>query len=268
MRNLRVAVWQMEPRGADVDANLARLRTTLVDREVAKCDLLVGPEMFLTGFGTHAGPFAAADTGQLLQRVGAIVEEAGISLAASVLTERGGRHYNTFYLWGDDGEIVATQDKIHLWAQEANRATPGTSPRAFNTEWGRVGGMVCYDVEFPEVGRVLAIEGAELFLVPSAFYSPTSWDISTRARALENGCYLVAANQVGGDPANPHNGMSRIVDPFGNVVTEVPTGREGIATAALDGNLILKAREYAPFLRDRRLGVDAPQNPLAMPKAP
>jgi predicted amidohydrolase len=258
MRNLRVAAWQIDSARTDVEGNLRRLAQILTDREVARCDLLVAPEMFLTGFQAGKQHEAQAEDGPVFQKISTIVADAGVSFATSILVERGRNRFNTLYLWDDEGTLIGKQDKIHLWADESKRATPGEATRPLLTEWGPVGGMVCYDVEFPEVGRTLALEGAELFVVPSAFYSPTGWDIATRARALENGCYLVAANQVGGDPKHPHNGMSRIVDPFGTVVAEVASGREGVITAELDGNLIVKARQAAPFLRDRRLGVTPP----------
>jgi predicted amidohydrolase len=260
VRAFRVAAWQMESTPGDVAANLERLERILAAERRRGTHLLVAPEMFLTGFGPAASQHAMATDDRRLDEVAAAARRHRVGLGASILTRRGRSNFNTFHVWGRDGRLLGTQDKIHLWADEARRTRPGTRPLVIPTPWAALGGMVCYDVEFPEVSRSLALDGAELLLAPSAFYSRTGWDISTRARALENGCYLAAANQIGGDPKNPHNGMTRIVDPFGNVVAEVSGSREGVVRVDLEPETVRAARKYAPFLRDRRLGVARPRH--------
>lgn len=266
MRNLRVAAWQIESRRTTIEGNLNRLAEVVKDRDVAKCDLLVAPEMFLTGFTAEAKHQAVPENGPEVEQISKIVAEAGISLATSILIERGGKKFNTFYLWGDDGKIIGRQDKIHLWDAEAAYATPGHMTNPITTEWGKIGGMVCYDVEFPEVSRTLALAGAELLIVPGAFYTLATWDVMTRARALENGCYLIGATQTGSDGQRAHCGGTRIVDPFSTIVAEIPGGKEGVITAELDGNQILKARNYSPNLGNRRLGLPTPTQLLSAGK--
>ncbi|HLE46708.1 MAG TPA: carbon-nitrogen hydrolase family protein, partial [Candidatus Thermoplasmatota archaeon] len=232
MRRTRVAVWQMEPRPRDADANFAMIDKALSSRAATDADVFVAPEMFATGWmalnGQDPRPL------KLPERVAKRAREHGTMIATSLPVRRGNRNYNTFHVWGKDGRLLGVQDKIHLWAEESNETTPGRSPRAVTTPVGRVGGVICYDVEFPEVTRRLAGQGAELFLVPAAFYSPQSWDLVTRTRALENGCFLAAANQIGGDPSHPHNGQSRIVDPYGTVLAEVRGSKSGVVAADLD----------------------------------
>lgn len=253
MRPIRVGVWQFEPTPREPGRNLDELAAVLESADAQGLDLLVAPEMFLTGWGPDVFEDAALVGAGLGAKVGQHARRARVSVAASILTARGGRRYNTFHLWGADGSVLGARDKIHLWGREAEHLSPGDSPEPVDAPYARVGGMVCYDVEFPEVSRSLALAGAELLLVPAAFYSPQSWDLMTRARALENGCFLAAANQIGGDPKSPHNGQSRIVDPFGNVLAEVPTKTAGLATARIDPGRIEAARRWAPFLRDLRL---------------
>jgi predicted amidohydrolase len=253
MDPVRVGVWQCEPSPGNPEANLASLEAALREPAAKGLDVLVAPEMFLTGWEPAVFRERSLSDPAWAQRLGAVARSHRVFLATSLLTVAGARRHNTFHLWGPDGALLGTQNKIHLWGREADALTPGTEPRSILAGFGRVGGIICYDVEFPEVGRALALQGAELFLVPAAFYSTTSWDIMTRARALENGCFLAAANQIGGDPSNPHNGQSRIVDPYGSVLAEVPSGQGGIAVASLDPKRIDAARKWAPFLRDLRL---------------
>lgn len=250
MRRLRVGVYECEPRPGAVDWNLARFKAALARAPLRDAELVVAPEMFATGW---TGPASVADPARLRLegRFSQLARERGVGIVTSLGTRRGGRDFNTLHVWDLDGRLLGTQDKMHLWDQERRRRSPGTSAAPIRTRWGRMAGMVCYDVEFPELARRLALEGAELFVVPSAFYSPTSWDIMTRARALENGCFLAAANQRGVDATLPHNGQSRIVGPRGEVLAEVRRGGRS-AVAELDPSAIASARKWAPFLRDRR----------------
>jgi predicted amidohydrolase len=254
MKEIRVGVWQFEPTPKDPAANLAALAEALESRDARDLDLLVAPEMFLTGWSTDVFRSKDAVDPSLVTKVGHHAKKARVAIAASMLTRSAQGLHNTFHLWGADGKLLGTQHKIHLWGREAEHLKPGQEPTVIEAPFARVGGVICYDVEFPEVARSLALQGAELLLVPAAFWSPTSWDLMTRARALENNCFVAAANQVGGDPNNPHNGQSRIVDPFGNVRAEVPGKTSGIASATLDPTRIPAARNWAPFLRDLRMG--------------
>lgn len=254
MKDVTVAAWQAEPAAGDVEANLKAVRRAAGEAADADADVLVVPEMFLTGWHPDTTRLAVAPDGDLVGRVGDVAQEAGLWLATSLLTRRGDRYHNTFTLWNDQGRVAGTQDKVHLWAGEARTVTPGESVAPIETPWGRVGGVVCYDVEFPEVCRRLALDGCEMFLVPSAFYSATGWDLSTRTRALENGCYVAAANQVGGRPENPHNGMSRLIDPYGDIVESMGRDGGGLLVARFEGQKVEQARAYAPFLRDLRMG--------------
>jgi 5-aminopentanamidase len=254
MDAIRVGVWQFEPAAGQPQENLDALGRALDSRAAQDLDVLVAPEMFLTGWEPRIFRDRASVDPSLVTKVGHHAKRRKVSIAASLLTADRAGLRNTFHLWSASGKLVGAGHKIHLWAKEAEHLEPGEEAAPIEAPYARVGGIVCYDVEFPEVARAHALAGAELFLVPAAFYTPHTWDLMTRARALENGCFLAAANQIGGDPKNPHNGQSRIVDPFGNVLAEVPAKTSGIASASLDPSRIAAARAWAPFLRDLRLG--------------
>src|SRR5688500_8289011 len=166
MEPIRVGVWQFEPVAGDPGANLQALGAALDSRDAQDLDVLVAPEMFLTGWEPEVfADKANADPG-LVTKVGHHAKRAKLSIASSVLTSEGGRLHNTFHFWDANGTVVGAGHKIHLWGREAERLTPGATPTLVDTTLGRFGGVICYDVEFPEVTRDLALRGAEVFLVP------------------------------------------------------------------------------------------------------
>ena len=119
-----------------------------------------------------------------------------------------------------------------------------------------LGLSVCYDLRFPELYRILAVRGARVLAVPAAFTVPTTrdhWEPLLRARAIENGCFVVAANQVGRHGAGfESGGRSLILDPWGRILIEGPTDREAVLVADLDLEAQDEVRSHMPLLAHRR----------------
>jgi predicted amidohydrolase len=155
--------------------------------------------------------------------------------------------------------------KIHLFDvevgghvyRESEAEEPGTEPVVARVEDWSLGLSVCYDIRFPELYRILALEGAELVTVPAHFTTPTGrdhWHVLLRARAIENQCYLAAAAQVGETlPGKPAYGRSLIVDPWGTVLAQAPD-EETVIVAELDRARLLDIRAKLPSLANRRPG--------------
>ncbi len=165
-----------------------------------------------------------------------------------------------------EGKRIARYDKIHLFdvqvadkqAQylESNSFEAGTQPRCVDTSLGRVGLSICYDLRFPELYRVLLEMGAQVLTVPSAFTQVTGaahWEVLLRARAIENQCYVLAANQGGVHNASRETfGHSMIIDPWGRVLTKLAKG-EGFVIADIDLQELAKLRANMPIQSHRRL---------------
>ncbi len=146
------------------------------------------------------------------------------------------RPYNTSTLIAPDGSIAARYRKIHLFDvavddgpvdTESARVSPGDEPVCADVDGVRIGLTVCYDLRFPELYRTLALAGAEVLAVPSNFTERTGrdhWEVLLRARAIENGAWVVAPGQVGGPPGQPAFGRSMIIDPWGTVVAQASDG--------------------------------------------
>lgn len=192
--------------------------------------------------------------------------EHGVHLLAGSVAERvpgEEKLFNTSALIDPTGGIVATYRKIHMFDvevggvsyRESAHEQAGTEPVMTEIEGVGVGMTICYDLRFPELYRLLAVAGARLITVPSAFTAVTGrahWEVLLRARAIENQAFLIAAGQVGGAPPSYESwGHSMIVDPWGEVIAEVAAG-VGFAIADLDFERQEKIRAQLPSLANRR----------------
>jgi predicted amidohydrolase len=264
---IRVACVQMTSR-ADKAANLETAERLVAQAAATGADVVVLPEKW-NAIGTVEELHAAAEPLEGGESVEAMTEWArrhGITLVGGSITERReGREKlsNTSLVFGSDGEVVALYRKIHLFDvevggvvyRESEAEEPGEEPVVAHVEdWG-LGLSVCYDVRFPELYRILALEGAELVTVPAHFTTPTGkdhWHVLLRARAIENQLYVAAAAQVGETlPGKPAYGRSLIADPWGIVLAQAPDEQTVIA-AELDLARLLDIRAKLPSLKNRQ----------------
>jgi len=183
------------------------------------------------------------------------------SLAIKLTNERAA---NRGILIDPRGEIVARYDKIHMFDvdlaggesyRESRNYRPGEQAVLHDLPWGRLGLTICYDLRFPALYRALAEAGATMLAIPSAFTQQTGeahWHILNRARAIENGCFVLAAAQ-GGKHENGRDtyGHSLIIDPWGRVLAEGGT-EPGVVMAEIDMAQVAKARARIPSLQHGR----------------
>ncbi|MEM2759305.1 MAG: carbon-nitrogen hydrolase family protein [Nitrososphaerales archaeon] len=169
------------------------------------------------------------------------------------------RVYDTALLINKAGKISSVYRKLHLYdalgfRESAKLAAGKELTRPSRTNIGSVGMMICYDVRFPEMSRMLALMGADILVIPSAWVQGEMkvehWQTMLKARAIENGCYVVAPDQVG----NIYVGHSMVVDPFGKVVIDMEE-KEGFEAVQIDNKLVRDVRKKLPLLRNRRRDV-------------
>jgi predicted amidohydrolase len=221
-----------------------------------KWNLLAGGEELAAGAEPLDGPSLSAARGW--------ASELGIHLLAGSISERtDSKAFNTSVLIGPDGADLAVYRKIHLFDvdaggvsyRESEHEQPGTEVVTASLGELTAGLSVCYDLRFPELYRILALRGAQLITVPSAFTSATGrdhWEVLLRARAIEDQVFVLAPNQVGTAP--PHYdsfGHSAIVDPWGTVLAIAPEG-ECFVAADLDLGAQERTRASLPSLANRR----------------
>jgi predicted amidohydrolase len=190
-------------------------------------------------------------------------DRSGGDTRAVVSDAAAGRVYNTSVLFGPDGAPRAVYRKIHLFDavsdgrayRESDDLLPGDALATAEVDGFTLGLTICYDLRFPELYRALALRGAEVLLVPAAFTACTGlahWEVLLRARAIENGCFVVAPDQVGEHlPGRACFGHSMVVDPWGAKLAEVESG-VGVCVAELDLARLDEVRAQLPSLAGRR----------------
>ena len=245
---LRVACVQINSSPSKAE-NLERMEPLVARAAATGADLVLLPEKW-NGLGSHEILLDVAeplDGGETVEAMGGWARTHGITLVGGSIAERrDGREKlsNTCVVFDPEGEIAAVYRKIHMFDvevggivyRESDSEEPGDRPMSCEVEGWRLGLSVCYDLRYPELYRILAVEGAELVTVPAAFTLYTGkdhWEILLRARAVENQCYVVAANQWGVVEGRPSYGRSLIVDPWGVVLAQAPD-EDGVITAELE----------------------------------
>ncbi len=228
---------------------------------------MVLPEKFtVLGTDEHLRAGAESLEGEAIAWARELARELRIDLVAGSIAERREGHAklaNTSVHVGPDGEIRGVYRKIHMFDvevggveyRESATEDPGDEVVLSELEGGvPIGLTVCYDLRFPELYRILAVRGALILAVPSAFTKVTGrahWDVLVRARAIENQAFVVAANQVGTHPPDKESfGASMIVDPWGEVLARA-RDEECFVTADLDLEHQAQVRERLPSLANR-----------------
>lgn len=264
---MRVAAVQLNAT-ADVARNLERADALVRAAAADGAQLVVLPEKWVA-LGDDDVMRAAAQPldGEAATWACATARELGIDLVAGSFGERvagDARTRNTSVHAGPDGEIHAIYRKIHLFDvevdgtsyRESDLEAPGDEIVVTRTADGtKLGLSICYDLRFAELYRILAVRGARVLVVPAAFTLATTrdhWEVLLRARAIENQCFVIAANQIGEHPPTYRSGgRSMIVDPWGVVLGTVPD-REGFVLADLDLAAQDGVRAKLPALANRR----------------
>ena len=264
---IRVACVQMTSR-TDKAANLETAERLVAQAAATGADVVVLPEKW-NGIGDAAFYHESAeplDGGDSVTAMSSWARTHGITLVGGSIVElREGREKrsNTSVVFDSDGQIVATYRKIHMFDvdvggvvyRESESEEPGEEAVVAEVEDWKLGLSVCYDVRFPELYRILALEGAQFVTIPAHFTTPTGkdhWHVLLRARAIENQLYVAAAAQVGETlPGKPAYGRSLIVDPWGLVLAQAPD-EETVISAELELAPLRDIRTKLPSLANRQ----------------
>jgi deaminated glutathione amidase len=264
---MRAAAIQLDST-ADRGRNLRETERLVRAAAEDGATLIVLPERFdLRGDENDYARGAEPLDGPTVERMRSLARELGLDLVAGSLSERREGHEklsNTSLHIAPDGEIHAAYRKIHLFDvtvgetdyRESDSDEPGDAAVVSEAADGtKLGLTVCYDVRFPELYRILALQGALVITVPSNFTRITGeahWEVLLRARAIENQVFVVAPGQSGEyPPGMPAYGNSLIVDPWGEVLARAPRDGECFVAADLDFDRLAEVRDRLPSLANR-----------------
>jgi len=263
----RAALVQLRS-SRDPDVSIAEAEP-LIREAAAQADYVLTPEnTSLMELRTEAlfAAIAPEEETSPLQRLRDLAAESHIWLhigSLPVLVEER-RAANRSFLVAPDGVVAARYDKIHMFDvdlgggesyRESRNYRPGREAVLADLPWGRLGLTTCYDLRFPEQYLALAQAGADFITVPSAFTRQTGaahWHVLLRARAIETGCFVLAAAQGGcHDNGRETYGHSLIVGPWGEVIAEIPDDEPGVIVTEIDPRQVAEARGKIPALKHR-----------------
>jgi nitrilase len=264
---MKIAAIQMIS-SADIENNLAHAAQLLQQAKQRGAELILMPEYWPLMGLQDTDKIAAAESlgsGKMQSFLANQAKQLGVWLIGGTLpliSSEPEKVLNTTLVFNPAGEQIARYDKIHLFGftkgdesyQESKTITPGNQVVSFETDFGRVGLSVCYDLRFPEMYR--AMGSCALIVVPAAFTYTTGqahWEILLRARAIENQCYVLASAQ-GGLHQNGRRtwGHSMLIDPWGKIIDVLSEG-EGVVAGEIDLPALAAIRDSLPALKHRTM---------------
>jgi predicted amidohydrolase len=252
---MKIAIYQPALSGVEPPGRLERLGAALADPAAAGADLLVCPELFMSGYaiGDALLCFAEPADGPFAAAVSRLARAHGKAILYGYPERDGTRVYNSAICFGPQGERLANHRKLVLPPGfETDIFARGDSLTFFTLGGMKFGLLVCYDAEFPEAVRAMAVNGAEIVVAPTALKD--IWkSVATRmmaTRAFENGVYFAYVNHAGREGAVTYYGGSCIIGPDGEDIVRAGAGEEVLA-AEIDPAAVIAARKRLPYLEDR-----------------
>jgi predicted amidohydrolase len=266
---MKVAALQMRS-GTDVGRNVEEFERLVREAAAAGAGYVQSPEMTGALMRDRAALRAAIKPpaqDPVAAKASALAAELGIHVhvGSTAVARPDGKVANHGFLFGPDGGLIAEYDKVHMfdvdldngesWRESATYE-PGRETVVAELPLGRLGMSICYDLRFPQLFRAQAMAGAEILTVPAAFTRQTGeahWHILLRARAIENGAWVIAAAQGGRhEDGRETFGHSMIVDPWGRIVAEADHDEPGVVLAEIDAAASADARRKIPNLNNAR----------------
>jgi len=255
---MKLCLCQMEIIHSNPDKNIITAEKYIQVAADRGCDLILLPEFWAVGFDlANVAELADESDGGIFKIMSTWAMKYKIAICGTHPQKKDGYIYNSAVFYNKQGELTTTYDKMHLFSplNENKYIRPGCSlPQVFDTEWGKIGLIICFDLRFPEIIRRLALEGAELILIPAYWPQPRldHWSLFLQARAIENQVYIAGCNRAKGN-SKLEFGRSAVISPGGNHCIQ-----GGIDPMLLTANVsftdVNENRNEFPAFKSRRSG--------------
>ena len=262
---MKVAVVQFKA-STNKDANLKKILDYISKAAQNKAALVTFPEFMMFYTDSSQTPKQLANLAEnikdnFVNTIAKTAKQFRIQVIGSFYekSNQKDRVYDTSFVIDKTGKVISTYRKIHLYDalgfRESDKMTSGSKiTKPVKTSIGKVGMMICYDLRFPEMSRSLAASGSEVLVAPSAWVKgdmkEEHWLTINKTRAIENGCYVIAPDQVG----NIYCGRSVVVDPYGKILLDMKK-KQGIGYVNIELKKIKQIRKVLPLLKNRRTDV-------------
>jgi predicted amidohydrolase len=253
-KKIKIGLVQYNPVWEDKDVNQEKIKSLL--EQSSGLDLLIFPEMTLTGFTMKSNDFAEELEGESYSFFSSLAKKIKCSIMYGIIEKGKKKNFNTLVHINNQGKILSNYRKIHPFSYSKEDIFFGKGKQiAISKVKGiRIGLSICYDLRFPELFRLYAKEKVEM-IIDIANWPETRiehWRALLKARAIENQCYIVGVNRVGDDPKMHYNGFSSVFDPMGKEIVAVEN-EEKIIEVEIDKFYVDEVRKKFPFLNDIRL---------------
>ncbi|NMB36886.1 MAG: amidohydrolase [Bacteroidales bacterium] len=247
---MKVALVQHNIKWAEPKVNCDHISQLL--KGTPKVDLVVLPEMFSTGFATKPEGIAENEPSYSLEWMKKSAAKMDCAIAGSVALKTEQGYFNRFYFVKPDGSVTA-YDKRHLFTYGGEHLTfkPGNERVVINWRGVRILPIICYDLRFPVWSRNRGDYDMMICVASWSIPRRHHWDTLSRARAIENQCYMAAVNRVGTDPTREYNGGTAFIDPFGQPIASCADGKEEVIVCEVDLQKLENYRKKFPALGDR-----------------
>lgn len=260
-RMVNIGIIQFESELGEIENNVTKAVDLIAEAAKKGANIVCLPELFATGYNLSILKEKIAELSieyydYTMKKMSQAAKDNNVYVLASFgeMREMPGIVYNSTIVFDDEGNRVGSFAKSHLWALDRLYFREGSEYPVFDTKYGKIGIAICYDVGFPESVRNLCLNGAEIVFVPAAWriQDVDMWDLNIPQRALENILFTVGVNRVGKEGELHLFGKSKVCNPRGTIITELPMDEEMVEVVSINLNDVNKFRTEISYLRDRK----------------
>jgi len=251
----KAGIVQFDVKAGQIEANLNTIFEHLEKLASDSVSLAVIPEMFSCSFDNENLKQHSKSTDKILEKLSLLAKVNQMAITGSLPEKENDQIYNSMVFIDRDGKIIFRYRKLHLFklTNEHLYYSAGNDIAVLDSSFGRIGLMICYDLRFPELARILSLQGAKMIIVCAQWPEARKehWETLIKARAIENQLFMICSNRTGIEDNLKFPGMSMVVDPLGNVLIMGKDKAESIF-AEVDLKLVKHARVTMPCITDRR----------------